>query len=520
MNIKKTFMAALCAVMLLPATAVAQFNWPYEVKNGVVVTKVPERPAGQKDALNLTTPKINVLRVGFVGLGMRGHEAIRRWVYQEGVQIMGLCDHEQARAEASNEQLRQAGLPPATLYSGEDGYKALCERPDVDLIYIAVDWEHHFPVAKYAMEHGKHVAIEVPSAMNLDEIWQLINLSEQKRLHCMMLENCCYDFFELNSLNLAQKGLFGEVIFGQGAYRHDLDPYWDAYWKRDANDKLGWRLDYNLKYRGDVYATHGLGPVAQCMNIHRGDRFTILTAMDTKSFAGVKKAEKRLGHKVDNFRQGDLTNTMIRTEQGKVIQIVHDVMTPQPYSRMFHLVGTHGVSNKYPVEGIALDNESLKKAGIDTKTNYYNGEAFLNDADMKKLYAKYQSPIVTKYTEMAKKVGGHGGMDFIMDSRLIYCLQHGLPLDMDVYDLAEWCSLAELGSISMDNNCIGVEVPDFTRGHWNDQKGYRHAFASPEEEAAQEAANHEFTVKLKATAEKAWKKYDKKNAKNKKVAKK
>ena len=139
---------------------------------------------------------------------------------------------------------------------------------------------------------------------------------------------------------------------------------------------------------------------------------------------------------------------------------------------------------------------------------------------MKKLYAKYQSPIVTKYTEMAKKVGGHGGMDFIMDSRLIYCLQHGLPLDMDVYDLAEWCSLAELGSISMDNNCIGVEVPDFTRGHWNDQKGYRHAFASPEEEAAQEAANHEFTVKLKATAEKAWKKYDKKNAKNKKVAKK
>lgn len=515
MNLKKTLMAAITAALLLPATAMAQFNWPYHIKDGTIVTEVPARPEGQKDVLNLTTAKLPVLRVGFVGLGMRGHEAVRRWVYQEGVQIMGLCDHEAERAEASNEQLRKAGLPPATLYSGAEGYKALCERPDVDLIYIAVDWEHHVPVAEYAMEHGKHVAIEVPSAMNLTEIWKLINLSEQKRVHCMMLENCCYDFFELNALNMAQKGLFGDVIFGQGAYRHDLDPYWDAYWKRDENDKLGWRLDYNMKYRGDVYATHGLGPVAQIMNIHRGDRFTVLSAMDTKSFLGAKKAEKRLGHKVDNFRQGDLTNTMIRTEQGKVIQVVHDVMTPQPYSRMFHLVGTQGIANKYPDEGIALNDDALKQAGIKPSANYYNGEAFLNPADMETLNKKFESPIITKYNAKAKEVGGHGGMDFIEDSRLVYCLQHGLPLDMDVYDLAEWCSLAELGSISMDHNCMPVAVPDFTRGHWNDQKGYRHAFASAEEEAAQEKANHEFTVSLKATAEKAWKKYDKQQAKAK-----
>ncbi|HBN46374.1 MAG TPA: glycosyl hydrolase [Prevotella sp.] len=513
MNFKKTFMAVLSAALLLPATAMAQFNWPYQIKDGTIVTKVPERPAGQKDVLNLATAKLPVLRVGFVGLGMRGHDAVRRWCYQEGVEIKGLCDHEADRAEASNELLRKAGLPPASLYSGEEGYKALCERPDVDLIYIAVDWEHHVPVAEYAMEHGKHVAIEVPSAMNLTEIWKLIDLSEQKRVHCMMLENCCYDFFELNALNMAQKGLFGDVIFGQGAYRHDLDPFWDAYWKRDANDKLGWRLDYNMKYRGDVYATHGLGPVAQIMNIHRGDRFTVLSAMDTKSFLGVKKAEQRLGHKVDNFRQGDLTNTMIRTEQGKVIQVVHDVMTPQPYSRMFHLVGTKGIANKYPSEGIALNDAALKQAGIKPSTNYYNGEAFLNAADMQALNKKFESPIITKYNAKAREVGGHGGMDFIEDSRLVYCLQHGLPLDMDVYDLAEWCSLAELGSLSMDHNCMPVAVPDFTRGHWNDQKGYRHAFASAEDEAAQDKANHEFTVKLKATAEKAWKKFDKQQAK-------
>lgn len=515
MRRKNLLLAILAAALLLPASVTAQFNWPYTIEKGTIVTEVPARPAGQEDALNLTTPKMAVVRVGFVGLGMRGSEAIRRWVYQEGVQVMGLCDHEAARAEACNEKLRAAGLPPAEVYSGEDGYKALCERPDVDLIYIATDWLHHFTVAKYAMEHGKNVAIEVPSAMNLDECWTLINLSEKTRLHCMMLENCCYDFYELNSLNMAQKGLFGEVIFAQGAYRHDLDPYWDEYWKKDAGDKLGWRLDYNMKYRGDVYATHGLGPVAQVLDIHRGDRFKTLSAMDTKSFAGVKKAEKRLGQKVDDFRQGDLTNTMIRTENGKVIQIVHNVMTPEPYNRMYQLVGTKGFANKYPQEGYALNNESLRKAGISTQQNYYDGEMFLNSADMKQLVDKYQDPLLAKYTKKAKEVGGHGGMDYIMDSRLIYCLQHGLPLDMDVYDLAEWCSLAELGSMSMDNGCLPVEVPDFTRGHWNEVKGYRHAFAPAEEEAAQEQANKEFTAKLKASAEKLWKKYDKKHAKKK-----
>lgn len=509
MNIKKTFMAALCAVMLLPATAVAQFNWPYEVKNGVIVTKVPERPAGQKDALNLTTPKINVLRVGFVGLGMRGHEAVRRWVYQEGVQIMGLCDHEQARAEASNEQLRQAGLPPATLYSGEDGYKALCERPDVDLIYIAVDWEHHFPVAKYAMEHGKHVAIEVPSAMNLREIWSLIDLSEKTRLHCMMLENCCYDFFELNSLNMAQHGVFGEVLYVQGAYRHDLSQFWDMYWKKDANDRLGWRLDFNQKFRGDVYATHGLGPIAQVLDIHRGDRMKTLVAMDTKSVNGKAWAEKLSGKPCEKFANGDHTTTLISTENGKVIEIHHNTMTPQPYNRMYQLTGTKGFANKYPTEGYALSGDEMKNSGVRPSADNLSGHSYMPAADRRALTKKYESPIVTRYLAQAKKVGGHGGMDYIMDSRLVYCLQHGLPFDMDVYDLGEWCCLAELGSLSMDNGNKPVEVPDFTRGHWNDVKGYRHAFATPEEEAQVDAESAAFTEKLKAKGAKYWQKHSK-----------
>jgi predicted dehydrogenase len=501
----------VAAIFLQPQAAEAQFNWLYQIKEGKIITRTPERPAGQQTAINLVTPKINVVRVGFVGLGSRGSEAIRRWTYQKGVQITALCDHEQARADSANTQLRAAGLPPADEYSGEKGYEQLCKRSDIDLVYIATDWLHHFPVAKCALENGKNVAIEVPSAMNLHEIWSLINLAEQKRLHCVMLENCCYDFFELNSLEMARRGVFGDVLYAMGAYRHDLSPYWDFYWKKDKNDKLGWRMDYNMKFRGDVYATHGLGPIAQVLNIHRGDRMKTLIAMDTKSVNGIAKAEQMLGEKVDSFRQGDQTTTMIRTQHGKIIEIQHNTMCPEPYNRMYQLTGTRGFANKYPVEGYAITADQMKSTGIRPSSDYIQGHEFMPEKDKNELEKKYESPLVTKYVTEAKEVGGHGGMDFIMDSRLIYCLQHGLPMDIDIYDLAEWCCFAELGSLSMDNGCMPVEVPDFTRGHWNDVKGYSHAFAPKEEEAAQEAANETFTKSIKAQAPKLWKKYDRKN---------
>ena len=188
-------------------------------------------------------------------------------------------------------------------------------------------------------------------------------------------------------------------------------------------------------------------------------------------------------------------------------------MNPQPYNRLYQLTGTKGFANKYPVEGYALDAKQMSASGVQPKVDNLSAHGFLPDAERKALEEKYQHPILKKYGEMAKEVGGHGGMDFIMDSRLVYCLQNGLPLDMDVYDLAEWCCLAELGTLSMDNNCAAVAFPDFTRGHWNDIKGFKHAFASPEEEAATEAKAKAVTEKLKKNAEKAWKKYDAKKAK-------
>ena len=512
-----TFVLAMCLVVLgacsTQTASTVQTNdkgTQWEWKNGTIVVKTPERPAGQKSVLGLTTPKMDVVRVGFVGLGMRGPGAVARFTYIPGTQVVALCDYEQKRAEACQQILKKASMPKAAIYSGAKGYEELCKRDDIDLVYIAADWLHHFPIAKCALENGKNVAIEVPSAMNLKECWELIELSEKNRKHCMILENCCYDWFEMNTLNMAQNGVFGEVIRAQGAYIHDLSPFWDYYWKNGEDDKLGWRLDYNMRHRGDVYATHGLGPVAQALDIHRGDRMTTLVAMDTKSVIGKALVEERTDSTCNNFRNGDHTTTLIRTANGKVIEIQHNVMTPQPYNRLYQLTGTKGFANKYPVEGYALDAAQMSAAGVQPKVDDLSAHGFMSDADMKALVEKYQHPILKKYGEMAKEVGGHGGMDFIMDSRLVYCLQNGLPLDMDVYDLAEWCCLAELGELSMDNGCAPVEFPDFTRGEWNVVKGYKHAYASPEDEAATMEKAKAFTAKLKEQGAKEWAEAEKK----------
>lgn len=476
----------------------------WEWNKGTIVVKTPERPAGQESVIGLALPKMEVVRVGFVGLGMRGPGAVSRFTYIPGTQIVALCDYEKERAEKCQKYLKEASLPKAAVYSGDKGYEELCKRDDIDLVYIATDWLHHFPVAKCALENGKNVAIEVPSAMNLKECWELVDLSEKNRKHCMILENCCYDWFEMNTLNMAQHGVFGEVIRAQGAYIHNLAPFWKHYWKKGEDDKLGWRLDYNMRHRGDVYATHGLGPVAQALNIHRGDRMETLVAMDTKSVVGKDLVKENADSVCNSFRNGDHTTTLIRTANGKVIEIQHNVMTPQPYNRLYQLTGTKGFANKYPIQGYALDAEQLKASGVQPKVDDLNSHGFMPREEMVALVEKYQHPILKKYGEMAKEVGGHGGMDFIMDSRLVYCLQNGLPLDMDVYDLAEWCCLAELGELSMDNGCAAVTFPDFTRGEWNKVKGYRHAYAAPaDEEAAMEKAKA-FTSKLKEQGAKEW----------------
>ena len=521
MKLKNLLFVALTAISVGVGAQSLSPSTKWHWDKGTIVVETPERPAGQEHVLGLTAPKMKTVRVAFVGLGMRGPGAVKRFCHIPGVEIVALCDYVKERAEACQADLRTAGLKPADIYSGEKGYEELCKRNDIDLVYIATDWNHHYPVAKFAMENGKHTAIEVPSAMNLEQCWGLIDLSEKTRLHCFILENCCYDEYELNTLAMAQDGVFGEIIRAEGAYIHGLEWFWDLYWK-DPNDNdkdnLHWRMKYNMENRGDVYATHGLGPVAQCLNIHRGDRFTTLIAMDTESFVGKDWVKGKTGKECKEFRNGDHTTTLMRTAQGKVVEIQHNVMTPQPYNRLYKLTGTKGYASKYPTKSYALSSEAMKGTGA-PKIDNLNAHGFMNEEQKTALEKKYYHPLQRKYGEFGRNMG-HGGMDYVMEARLVYCLQNGLPLDMDVYDMAEWCSLAELGTLSMDNNCAAVTFPDFTRGYWNKVDGFKHVYATAEEETKAEADAKAYTAaQKKVTSDfKLWTLYDAvKTAKNPKA---
>ena len=438
------------------------------VQKNVISVDVPERSAGQESVLGLRTEPLDTVRVGIVGLGMRGVSAVDRLTYVPDCRVTALCDIEMPRVERSARILENRGVPGARLFGGEaESWKQLCESEDVDLVYICTDWLTHTPIALYAMECGKHVAIEVPAANTLEEIWALIDMSEKTRRHCMMLENCVYDFFEMSTLSMAQAGMFGEVIHVEGAYHHCLDPFWGEYWN-------SWRLEYNKDHRGDVYPTHGIGPVCQVLGIHRGDRMKTLVSMDTKPFNGPIIYELKNGVPCPDFRNADQTSTLIRTEKGKTMLIQHDVMTPRPYDRMYQVVGTDGYAGKYPVELYCL----RENAGLEVGYDVLGAEKIYSGEQLRALQKSCPNPLMNpEFVEVAKRVGGHGGMDFIMDYRLIYCLHNGLPLDMDVYDMAEWCCISDLSRLSLENESMPVEVPDFTRGEWDRLDGYSYSFA-------------------------------------------
>ena len=457
--------ALLVAFVLSSQTSIYAANHhksAYSVKKGMIHFKEPKREKGQTSMLGFAAEKIDTVRVGIIGIGQRGKGPLKRMSFIDGVKIVAICDLHQENLDKGQARLAKYGMPRAEEYVGKDAWKKVCEREDLHLIYIVTDWESHTPIAVYAMEHGKHVAIEVPAATSVEECWQLVDTSERTRRHCMMLENCVYDHFELTALNMAQQGLFGEIIHAEGAYIHALDKFWPIF-----NDN--WRLKYNQEHRGDVYATHGLGPVCFALNIHRGDRMTHLVSMDTNSWIGKELAKKSLG--TEEFANGDHTSTLIRTAKGKTIELQHNVYTPRPYNRLYQLTGTKGFANKYPVQGILLEHDKMADSGVVPNHEDLSSHKFLPKEAFDALMEKYRHPIQKELQEVSKKVGGHGGMDFIMDYRLIYCLRIGLPLDQDVFDAAEWSCIGELTATSIKHNSMPVAFPDFTRGEWSKLKG-------------------------------------------------
>ena len=424
-----------------------------------------KRVAGGAPMQGFAAAPLKRIRVGCVGLGSRGSGAVHRLAMIPGVTVVALCDYVQEKIDAQQKWLKDNGKPAAREFTGEEGWKAMCQWDGIDVVYNVTNWSHHAPIAAYAMEQGKHVFIEVPSAMTLDECWMLVETSERTQRHCMQLENCCYGEEEMLAVNLCRNGVLGELVYGECSYIHDLRvSNYGRYWRH-------WRLAWNAAHKGNQYPTHGLGPVCQYMNVNRGDCLSHLVSLESRqaNFEAYARAAFAEGSwerktKVD---MGDMNVTLINTELGRLIEVKHDVSTPRPYTRINKVTGTKGMFWGMPsrpngrAEPFRVALEDRPGAGA---------HAFLDEAQQKAFREKWRHPLWKKAGDIAKKVGGHGGMDFLMDLRWAYCLQNGLPLDMDVYDLAAWCSICELSERSVRARGRTMDVPDFTRGGWKTAK--------------------------------------------------
>jgi predicted dehydrogenase len=350
--------------------------------------------------------------------------------------------------------VKDKGRPaPATYGDGPEAYRKLLERDDIDAVIISTPWRLHVPMTVAALRAGKHAFVEVPASLTIEGCWELVETAEKTRLHCMMLENCCYGRDELMVLNLCRQGIFGELLHGEGGYLHDLRSQ-----LAEPNVSEGmWRPHEHTLRDGNLYPTHGLGPVAQYMGINRGDRFEHLTSYSSAA-RGLADYAKLLPEDNPNRREkficGDINTSLIRTARGRTIVVEHDTSNCQAYSRINLIKGTKGGFAGYPSR-IVADGHG--------KTHEW-------DLNIEPWYEKFDHPLWTKAKAAAEKAGvahnSHGGMDFVMRWRLVDCLRNGRPLDQDVYDGAAWSAIGPLSEASVAKRGAPMEVPDFTRGAW------------------------------------------------------
>jgi hypothetical protein len=389
-------------------------------------------------------------RVAVIGTGDRGTSLLGNLLTVDA-QIVALCDIVPAKAEHAASLVVAAGQKKPAFYTqGPRHYEDLVARNDVDLILVATPWNWHAPMALAAMEHGKDVAVEVPGVRTLEECWQIVHASEQTRKHCMILENCCYGYNETLILRVIHAGLFGELLYGEGAYIHDLREELFS----NAGEGL-WRRNEHTLRNGNLYPSHGLGPVANYMGIQRGDRFVSLVSMSSpqRGLDAWRKDHLAPGDPRWNERYicGDMNTSLIKSAKGVTITVKHAVSTPHPYDRINLIAGTKGLFQDYPPR-IYFD-------GTNKDESFGSLDA----------YKQYQHPLWEREGDMARKSGGHGGMDLIMIYRLLECVRQGLAPDLDVYDCAAWAAVAPLSVESVRRGSAPVEFPDFTQGKWKDR---------------------------------------------------
>ncbi|MFI0367502.1 Gfo/Idh/MocA family protein [Actinomadura sp. 1N219] len=410
-----------------------------------------EPPRGrEKTMTDVPFEGFDTVRVAIIGLGNRGAGQLPLFFPIPGARITALCDIRREQTERAADRVEtEGGQPrPATYSKGEDDYRNLVTRDDVDLVYIATPWEWHYPMAKAALRHGKHVAVELPIATRLDDIWDLVRASEQTRKHCWLLENCNYGREELRVLTMVKQGLFGDLLHGSGGYVHDLR---NPYLFHGAYYPEGWRRKWHTRTNASHYPMHGLAPVGACMDVTRGDRFVRLVSVASPAFglALYRKEHMPRDHPSwkDDYISGDRNTCFIETAKGRFLRAEHEVSTPHPYSRANTLVGTRGVWSGDPqriyLETLGHANHTWR----DFNDDFKNYDHWL-------------------WTDVGPGGGGHGGMDYISLWRTIQLMRLGLTPDIDVYDSASWCSVVPLSERSLKIGSRAVAVPDFTRGHW------------------------------------------------------
>ncbi|CAN5650586.1 Gfo/Idh/MocA family oxidoreductase [soil metagenome] len=384
------------------------------------------------------------VRIGLIGAGGRGLSQLNELLACEGVAVTAVADMQPEAAQRAAAAVNAAGQAPPTIFTGDTAWRQLIDSP-LDLVYIATAWATHTPYAVAAMQAGKHVAVEVPAAVTLEECWQLVDTSEQTGRHCVMLENCCYDYCEMLTKRMVEAGMLGELVHAECAYIHDLR----SELVRDQAEGL-WRRQPHVERNGNLYPTHGLGPVAQCLQIGDGDAFDYMVSMSSRE-AGLSAYRDRAVPADSAKRQkiyqcGEMNVSLLRTKLGRTIVLQHDVVTPRPYERLFLIAGTKGTFRDYPPR-LFLD-------GVGNHAEWLSLDSYR---------AEWEDPLWTNLGEIARKRGGHGGMDFIMNYRLIQTMREGLPPDSDVYDAADWSAPGPLSEQSVAQRSSAVDFPNFRR---------------------------------------------------------
>ena len=410
-------------------------------------------------------PKLDTVRFAFIGVGARGSGHAKQIAAIEGTEVVAISDLYEDLAKKSADACKEQGKgqrhKKIKLYTnGENDWKKMLEEQKPDAVIIATPWKLHAPMAIGAMNAGTHAFVEVPLALTVEEMWDLVDTSEKTKKHCMMMENVNYGREELLYLNMCRQGVIGELLHGEAAYIHELRGQMNEVERGTGS----WRTYHYANRNGNLYPTHGLGPVAQYMNIARGeDTFKFMNSFSSPAKGRHLYAEKNFpaDHKWNklDFKGGDMSTSIIKTALGRSIMVQWDETSPRPYSRHNLIQGTKGTLAGFP-------NRIALEGGVEGVTE--NHHEWAEGDGLQKIYEKYEHPLYKRLGELATRMGGHGGMDFMMLYRVVECLRNGEPLDQNLYEGCLWSAVGPLSEASVAANGAPQEFPDFTRGAWKD----------------------------------------------------